>query len=435
MMQERICFAALFIVEGMIAWVYLDHLFARKRKLWFHIASFALAYILLFGISQFDNIALNSVSFALTNFYLIWLDYRCKFRTAVVHAAFLCFIMLAAEILVSLVINWFGYGFSEYTHNFTIMLALVIWSKLLYLFLSSIGARIFSSHKQDTNEPGAMILFCVLPMASVVVAVITIYVGMRVQIDQTVGIMMVTNVGMLLVMNLLFLAIYNHMKKMNTEHTVYQVGVQKEQANIAHYAVLKEKYDNQRILVHDIKNHLHIIDGMAKQQDTEKISEYISELDASLRLQTPAYLCNNPVLNILLVEWSEKCNQHGIDFQLDIRDNSMAFMDAPGITMLFSNLLSNAFEAASKSEQRCIELSVRNSVDRLAYVVTLVNSCDIAPILDTDGKLVSQKKDSTLHGTGMISVQKVVDRYKGLSTMRYDPDLRQFHYIIYFPMQ
>ena len=73
-----------------------------------------------------------------------------------IQAAFLCFLVVAGELLVSLVITLFGYSFMEYTHNFSVMLTLIIWSKLLYMVFAAIGALIFSPHKQDNTEPGAM---------------------------------------------------------------------------------------------------------------------------------------------------------------------------------------------------------------------------------------------------------------------------------------
>ena len=68
MMQEIFCYAALYLVEAFIAGVYLDYLFDSKRKLWLHIFCYALAYGLLFAISQFHMTVLNAISFTVVNF-------------------------------------------------------------------------------------------------------------------------------------------------------------------------------------------------------------------------------------------------------------------------------------------------------------------------------------------------------------------------------
>ena len=102
-MPEAISLAVLSLVEACIACVYLDYLFERKRKMWIYIISFTLGYGALFSLSWLDRIVLDAVGFTLINFLLITFNYRCGIKTALIHSAFLCFLMMTAEILISLV--------------------------------------------------------------------------------------------------------------------------------------------------------------------------------------------------------------------------------------------------------------------------------------------------------------------------------------------
>ena len=432
---ETSWYAAMIAVEAVVAWIYCEHLFTKRRSFAWHLSSFVLGYALLFGISCIGNTTLNSISFGIVNYLLITFNYQGKCRTAILHAAFLSFVMLVAEVIVSLVINFFGYDFSEYTHSVTIMIVLGVWSKLLYLVLAIIGARAFFPRRYASEEPMFMVLFCVLPVVSALLAALIIYIGMHSVVDKTVGVMMAINVSALLLINVLFLSIYNHIQKMNAEHLKMQLSIQKEKADTFYYQALQEQADSQRILIHDIKNHLRTIEALAQQQKTEAICKYIHQLDGSILSIPHTKVCNEPILNLLLLRFTEECQKQGVVFQCDIRDCCLGFMDASSITTLFGNLLSNALEAAAISVERHVELTVKKNEDQAAVVIMVVISCDAAPVVDAEGRYISQKRDAGVHGFGLKSVQRMVRKYNGLSTTQYSAERRQFHHIIRFPLQ
>ena len=434
-MPEAISLAVLYLVEACIACVYLDYLFERKRKLWIYIIGFALGYGALFGLSLIDLIVLDAIGFTLINFLLITFNYRCGIKTALIHSAFLCFLMMTAEILISLVITLFGYSYSECTRNFTMMLTLMVWSKMLYMVFATIGALVFSPHKQENAEPGAMLLFCVLPVSSVAATAAITYIGMSAGVNRMTTVVITIAVAVLLLMNLLFLAIYNHIQRINRDHMALQLALQRDQADTVHYQALQAQFENQRILVHDIKNHLSVIDAMALRGNTEEISAYIHKLDASLKAVPQARLCSEPILNMLLLRFHEDCRKNGITLQCDIRDHCLHFLDTADITTLFGNLLTNAVEATAACEEadRRISLSVRRNIAQASVVISLENPCDQPPDTDAEGNFITRKKDRIRHGVGLKSIRRVVKKYSGMETLRYDADSWLFCHIIHFP--
>ena len=106
-------------------------------------------------------------------------------------------------------------------------------------------------------------------------------------------------------------------------------------------------------------------------------------------------------------------------------------MDAPSITALYGNLLSNAVEGAEGSRGRTVELRVTNHDQGI--VISLVNDCDTAPRTDGFGRLVTKKTDTQAHGVGLKSIERVVRRYGGVQTVYYDQKNHQFHHVIHFP--
>lgn len=434
MISEQICFAALFVAEAITAWLYLDYLFSQKRSHIFLALSFFAGYSILFVISLLDNTTINALFFCCINFTLTVLNYRCNIKTALLHTAFLCFIMVGAEILVALIISVFGYEFSAYTYNLGVMVVLVILSKLLYLMFSVIGSRVFAPHKHTNEEPQFMILFCSLPTLSAAIAIATVYLGMTAGITGTVGIMTIMIIVTLLIVNLVILALYNYLQKTSEEFLTLQLSIQKEEADITYYKALQEQFENQRILVHDIKKHLGIIAAIAKQSEDIEVEQYVSSISASLAPSTQAKLCSDPILNLILLRFRDECAKKDVSFHSDVREKISVFMDASSITTLYGNLLSNSLEAASCSCEKQIDLAVTQNVLQSVIVISVVNSCDIEPVPDGNGGFYTKKQDSIIHGVGLKSIKRIVKKYNGVATMYYDSTKKQFHHVIQFPL-
>ena len=433
MIGEKIVFAMVYVVEALIAWLYSDYLFNKKKSVFWLTSSFCAGYALLFVISLFEKTIINCLSFTIVNICLIKINYHCSKRTALLHGAFLSFIMTGAELIVNLIIGTLGYEFAAFTYNFRIMVAFFILSKLLYLMFSVIGSRIFTPHKHTIEEPGFMILFCGLPIISALVALFIAYLGITSGVTQIVAIMIIMIVVTLLIVNLIVLALYNYLQKTNEEYLSLQLSIQKEQADIAYYQSLQEQFENQRILVHDIKKHLSAIDAIAKQIGATEIESYISTLDASLSPTNQAKLCTDPMLNLLLLRFRNNCKQHQIRFLCDVRANISTFMDAPSVTTLYGNLLSNAFEAAALSTEKSVDISVINNIQQNNIIISVINSCDTAPIPENTGRFKSLKKGPGIHGVGLKSIERIVKKYHGIETMYYDDTNMRFHHIIQLP--
>jgi len=432
-MAKNICFALLFLGEALIAWLYLEQLFERRKKFGTISAVFAAGYFILFAASFADNTALNVLSFFVVNYILIRVTYRCGTKIALVHAAFLSFLMTIAEILIALLISLFGHEFAAYTYDFSVMVALVVMSKMLYLAMALICARIFKPHKQSVSEPRRMGLYFMMPMLSTLLGIAMIYIGSQAQMTPATGLLIAVNVFSLLAVNLIFLVLYNQFQRVSDEHLALQLSRQKEKADASHYQFLQEQYENQRIMIHDIRNHMNVIGSMAKEANAEGIEDYLSRMDALLHPTAQAKLCSDPILNVILLEISDKCQSKGIELQCDVRAVSNHFLDAPSTTALYGNLLSNALEAAELSADKYIEFSIACNSTQSAIIVSVINSCDAVPETGADGILTTRKKDRIMHGIGLKSIERIINKHQGISSIYYDEINHRFHHIIHFP--
>lgn len=433
-MIQFFCFCVLYLAEALIAWLYFEYLYERKTSTGILALSFFVGYAILLGVYYLNITIANTLSFFVVNSVLAYLNYRCTWKAALLQSAFLSFIMTVAEILMALVISLFGHEFAAYTYNFSVMVALIVLSKLLYLIFSVICVRVFAPHTQKQEDPKMMVFFCGLPIFSMLMSVLIVYLGSYTELTTTTEIMIVLVVFALMLINLVFLVIYNILQKVNAERLALQLSVQKEEADAAYYGALREQYEKQRILIHDIKNHLQTIDGLLVDKNSDAAISYVSQISKQFDPMRQVRYCADPVLNMILVRYSGDCQKLSVALHCDIRDNGITFMDALTTTTLFGNLLSNALEAAVASAERSIELSIVYSSQQDTLLVSIVNSCDTAPTPDRKGGYQTRKKNSEIHGIGLKSIERVVKALRGVSTMYYSADEKQFHHIIQFPV-
>ena len=143
--------------------------------------------------------------------------------------------------------------------------------------------------------------------------------------------------------------------------------------------------------------------------------------------------CENAVLNSLLSRYGMVFREKGIDFHFDIREKTVNFLSLQEITALFGNLLSNGEEAAERSEERLIELSILDQPEQHTIMIVMENSCPEPPEPDGQEGFFSQKADRLNHGFGLKSIRRIVKKYGGSVKMYFDKERKQFHTVILFP--
>lgn len=73
-----------------------------------------------------------------------------------------------------------------------------------------------------------------------------------------------------------------------------RLAMQKDEYDAEYYKLLEEQYERQRILIHDVKNHMQTINGLAAEGNTEEIQKYIAEWGYDKALQKQVRYCRNP---------------------------------------------------------------------------------------------------------------------------------------------
>ena len=235
---------------------------------------------------------------------------------------------------------------------------------------------------------------------------------------------------LLFTLNFFIIYIYHYTQRKTAEFVELQIQLQREYDMTEYYKTLFTQNKNQRILIHDIRNHLTSIARLNEQNDHEKIRQYLNSLLNSPALQNSAYVSDNEMLNSILCHYIKLCQDKQIQFKIDIRKKLLKNLDYTELTSLFCNLLDNAITSCKDMPDPFIELNVLLKENSSLTLIKIVNSCNTEPHFDTNGFPVSSKEDVQNHGLGLKSVSRIISNYNGTIKMYYDSSQKVFHTII-----
>ena len=205
--------------------------------------------------------------------------------------------------------------------------------------------------------------------------------------------------ALVLVINLYCFYFWHDVSK--TQELKYKLELMRQQNELTHqfYADLEENYAKSRKVIHDIRNHLQMLEQSQKFAESQGYFEDVHQMLNALGM---TYYTDNRMLNIILNDKLKSLRQEQVTCQL--RGVQLDFLSEMDTTTIFANLLDNALEAAEGSENFELELWGEQIQD--FCVIKLSNT--------TGGTYVPGLSEKAGHeGIGLENVQNAVEKYHG----------------------
>lgn len=426
-MDMILVYSCIYIAEGITAWSYFSGLYKRRYSLWISVLAHTLGYGIAFLIFNFADMWVNTSVFALINYFLLYVFYTCSWRAGIFHAGMLTCLSTGLEFVIVLVLGAILGNYNFYQTNTSTLMILAVCSKLLYFLATKLCLRIAKKSNPGQGDAGAVSLFLsFFSLATICVMVVMFYTGMAVRLPVHIENLMLISSLVLLFANILLFAWYQYSQRVSQQYLALQMVKQKDEAEETYFRVLEEKYDSQRVLIHDIRRHMTAIKDLAQEQGADSVVDYVTRMKKLPALQNKIRYCDNPMLNVVLSRYGELCREKGIDFQVDVRDKEYDFLAPNDITSLFGNLLENAVEAAQGTPKPYVALRVDSPAGTDLFL-SLTNPCNEPPIEDGRNGYLTRKLDKEQHGIGLKSVDAIVDKYGGSINHDYDWEAKLFH--------
>ena len=182
------------------------------------------------------------------------------------------------------------------------------------------------------------------------------------------------------------------------------------------YELQQDKYseaigvwNNVRKVQHDVKQHLLIIDGMLRDNDTEGCRKYVSELIPDTNQMGKIICSDNVVLDYLIN--AKLCALDNTEVIVSGVIGDLSDISDRDLVSIFGNIIDNAIEAIDGLDEKRIELLFsRQDANRIIICKNTVGG----PVLNENGGLRTTKSDPASHGLGHVIVEETVSRLGGM---------------------
>ena len=180
-----------------------------------------------------------------------------------------------------------------------------------------------------------------------------------------------------------------------------------EQKN--HYEYLEEREKETRKFRHDLRNHMEIISKLAKERQYDRMNAYLEQMNIKINDFGNVVTVQNGIVDAVLNQYYAKAKECGVSMEVKGRFPVDCAIDAFDLCTIFSNVLSNALEAAKETEEK--RITVECAYTDMVIMLIVINSYKFDG--PGGGQLRTRKSDLNYHGYGLENVKDSFKKYKG----------------------
>ena len=168
-----------------------------------------------------------------------------------------------------------------------------------------------------------------------------------------------------------------------------------------------------RTLRHDLKNHAVSMQLLLDNGEIEQAKDYLNNFINAAKKPSDSFSTGNRLLDGLLKQKLSPAMAQGVSVSSAIDFTEGSFIDNFDLCVMMGNILDNAVEACAalpEGTERFIKVSGGQAAN---YMLIEVKNSSARKAMLLDGLPATSKADKALHGFGLRSVKKVLDRYSG----------------------
>ncbi|MCH5301135.1 MAG: GHKL domain-containing protein [Ruminococcus sp.] len=182
-----------------------------------------------------------------------------------------------------------------------------------------------------------------------------------------------------------------------------------------YYTMLLQKDRDTIKFRHDISNHINCMYLLFENGQYDELKEYFDKIGASLSELRPAIQTGNDMVSAILNDSASK--YPSVRYEIDGKMPNETRLNNMDICTIFSNLFDNAFNAASKSEQKLVTISFRFIGGN--FFCEVKNTID-HKVSVTNNELITEKTDKANHGHGTYNARNCAEKNNGEITYSCD---------------
>lgn len=177
-----------------------------------------------------------------------------------------------------------------------------------------------------------------------------------------------------------------------------------------HYEYLEQRERETRKFRHDLKSHMHMLTSFLNNKEYESINNYLKIINIKVDDFAKRISVNNDIVDAIINKYYSEAKKNNIEMKIEGHFPRQCNISAFDLCTVFSNLLSNALEAADKSDRKEVNVSCRYKDEDVIIIISNYYSGKVKYV---NGRLCTSKHNARIHGFGLENVQDCVENNGG----------------------
>lgn len=178
----------------------------------------------------------------------------------------------------------------------------------------------------------------------------------------------------------------------------------------SHYEYLENREKETKKFRHDLKSHMEMISNLAKECQYDKMNAYLEQMNIRIDDFGNVVTVHNGIVDAIINQYYTKAQECGVHMEVKGRFPVDCAIDAFDLCTIFSNVLSNALEAAKETEEKYILVEC---VYTEMTIMIIVSNSYKPDAVNGGGQWKTRKADLDYHGYGLENIKDSVEKYKG----------------------
>lgn len=178
-----------------------------------------------------------------------------------------------------------------------------------------------------------------------------------------------------------------------------------------HYEYLEKRETETKKFRHDLRNHMQMLSILVRKHKYDEFDKYVEEINVNIDNFGNIVTVQNGIVDAIINKYYSEAVNDGIKIDVRGRFPNDCKIEAYDLCTIFSNLLSNALEAAAEAEDKWINVECRYTDNNIIVVVknSFANKIQLS-----NGKIKTHKADGDYHGYGLVNVKDSIKKYNGM---------------------
>lgn len=177
-----------------------------------------------------------------------------------------------------------------------------------------------------------------------------------------------------------------------------------------YYEYLENREKETKKFRHDLRSHMELISSLVKNNEYEQIEDYIKQMNLKIDTFGNIVTVQNGIVDAIINQYYTKAEQSGIKMEVKGMFPVDCAIETFDLCTIFSNALSNAYEATTDADEKYISLECGYTDKNIIVIVRNTFNIELA---DNGLGQKTTKKNKDLHGFGLENIKDSVAKYNG----------------------